>query len=355
MKERNYGIDFLRILSMFMVVTLHVLGQGGILKNAVGINYWVAWLMEITCFCAVNCFAIISGYVMCGSSVKYSRLIELWFQTVFYSVSITAIYFILRPDAITLKTTLRAIFPVSHKHYWYISAYFGLYLLIPLVNAAIKNIRRKTLEFFLIATFIIMIILPTALGGDPYILNGGYSVIWLLLLYILGAYIKMYDITSLVKRRTALITFVGCVFVTIFSKFILEKIGGSINKLITPSFLINYTSPTIILTGISLFIFFAKTKFPTKINKLISVLAPASLGVYIIHNCAPIWSYFIKDFSKGFVKYNFLVLPILVIASALAIYIICSIIDLARIYIFKKLKVYDFCVKLETKLTKKFN
>ena len=32
---RNYGIDLLRIVSMFMVVLLHTLGQGGILKSTV--------------------------------------------------------------------------------------------------------------------------------------------------------------------------------------------------------------------------------------------------------------------------------------------------------------------------------
>ena len=31
-KERNYGIDALRLLSMLMVVGLHVFGQGGILS-----------------------------------------------------------------------------------------------------------------------------------------------------------------------------------------------------------------------------------------------------------------------------------------------------------------------------------
>ena len=30
-KERNYGIDLLRIVSMFMVVVLHVVGHGDIL------------------------------------------------------------------------------------------------------------------------------------------------------------------------------------------------------------------------------------------------------------------------------------------------------------------------------------
>ena len=30
-QQRNHGIDLLRMVSMFMVVVLHVLGQGGIL------------------------------------------------------------------------------------------------------------------------------------------------------------------------------------------------------------------------------------------------------------------------------------------------------------------------------------
>ena len=44
--KRNYGIDILKILSMFMVVVLHVLGQGGVLKHALDLtlNDTVAWL-----------------------------------------------------------------------------------------------------------------------------------------------------------------------------------------------------------------------------------------------------------------------------------------------------------------------
>lgn len=33
MKERNYGIDLLRVISMIGVMALHVLGHGGVLAN----------------------------------------------------------------------------------------------------------------------------------------------------------------------------------------------------------------------------------------------------------------------------------------------------------------------------------
>ena len=34
--KRNYGIDLLRLVAMFLVVVLHVLGQGGVLANVRG-------------------------------------------------------------------------------------------------------------------------------------------------------------------------------------------------------------------------------------------------------------------------------------------------------------------------------
>ena len=46
-RERNYGIDLLRLVSMFMVVILHVLGAGGILEATGGMVFHnrAAWLL----------------------------------------------------------------------------------------------------------------------------------------------------------------------------------------------------------------------------------------------------------------------------------------------------------------------
>lgn len=60
MRKRNYGLDLLRIISMCMVFTLHILGQGGILSAVTPytVNYRVAWLLEICSFGAVNCYGL---------------------------------------------------------------------------------------------------------------------------------------------------------------------------------------------------------------------------------------------------------------------------------------------------------
>ena len=65
-KEYNRGIELLRIILMFMVVILHVLGAGGILSNADPMSgqYFAGWALETVCYGAVDTFALVSGYVM---------------------------------------------------------------------------------------------------------------------------------------------------------------------------------------------------------------------------------------------------------------------------------------------------
>ena len=81
--NRNYGIDLLRIFSMFLIVILHSLGHGGVLSSTVinSSQYKFSWLLEIISYCAVDIFALISGYVSYTGNEKktnYSNYFNLW-------------------------------------------------------------------------------------------------------------------------------------------------------------------------------------------------------------------------------------------------------------------------------------
>lgn len=83
--EKNYGIEWLRILSMYMVAVLHTLGQGGIIGSFKqgDLSFSIAWFLETAAFGAVDCFALISGYVGYHSHFRYKKGLRLWFQTFF--------------------------------------------------------------------------------------------------------------------------------------------------------------------------------------------------------------------------------------------------------------------------------
>ncbi len=51
MKRRNYGIDLLRIVAMYMIVLYHCLLLGGVITKATqigigSINYDISWLLD---------------------------------------------------------------------------------------------------------------------------------------------------------------------------------------------------------------------------------------------------------------------------------------------------------------------
>ena len=144
---RNYGIDLMRMLAMLFVTILHVLGQGGILNGAEprSANYWIAWFMEVGAYCAVNCYALISGYVGVNSKYKYSSVILLWLRVVFYTILITGIFSVILPEAVSLVHWKNAVFPVMTGQYWYFTAYFCLYLLTPFINKMIQEMSGKAL------------------------------------------------------------------------------------------------------------------------------------------------------------------------------------------------------------------
>ena len=188
--EKNYGIEWLRILSMYMVAVLHTLGQGGILGSFKqgDLSFSIAWFLETAAFGAVDCFALISGYVGYHSHFRYKKGLRLWFQTFFYTLGITIVFAIFMPEAVTNDQWIAAFFPIMKKQYWYMTAYAGLFILIPILNRAIVNLSGRELLKICIAIFLVFSLIPTLLNETVFGLGGGYSAIWLLLLYICGGF-----------------------------------------------------------------------------------------------------------------------------------------------------------------------
>lgn len=201
--KRNYSIDLLRIVSMNMIVLLHIIGCGGILENTrlFTLNYEVSWLLEILCYCAVNCYALISGYVMCYSEIKYNKIVELWFQVVFYTIGITLLFNIFNPSSINNVDILKAFIPMMSNQYWYFTSYTGMFFFIPLMNHVINTMEKKKIEVLLVSSIILFVIFPMFLLAqfDPFYIIDGYSMIWLMTLYLFGAYFRKYSIQKNLK------------------------------------------------------------------------------------------------------------------------------------------------------------
>ncbi|UVD34101.1 acyltransferase family protein [Lacticaseibacillus paracasei] len=119
--ERNYGIDLLRIFSMVSVVILHNLYQGGILPQLKtnNPNWWQFWLLENLAIVAVNVFAMITGYVSMMHRFKSDRVLQVVFQTIFWSVTVSVTLYQLRMP-ISVETVKASFYPLAQ--FWYVNA-----------------------------------------------------------------------------------------------------------------------------------------------------------------------------------------------------------------------------------------
>ena len=355
-KERNYGIDALRIVSMFFVIILHCIGRGGILASSVvnSPQYKFAWILEIIAYCAVDIFALISGYVS-YKKTKLKSYINLWFMVVYYCLLIVLFYQITNPSIITSKDYIVSFFPVTNNSYWYFTAYTGLFVLKPLLDKAINNMDEVTLKKLFYVIIGIFSIYGTITKG--FGLGKGYSVIWLIILYLLGAIMSKCEIGKKIKGYQVIIGLFILVLITYVTRIYwtgeIVFLKSNFNILVNAKTLVDYTSPSILGIAILLLIGFSKIKFNKGLQKVIAFGASSAFAVYLINTHYLVWNNYMLNLFKDLGNSSILVIAYTVIGFAILFVVGSILIDKVRIYLFKILKVNVIGEKLDNKLMKR--
>ena len=262
--EWNHGIELLRIFAMLLAAVLHILKKGGVITASEGnlAAYSTVWLLEAAAYCAVNCYALISGYVGYSDRPKPLRLarcIELWLQVVFYSVIITTVYCIAGVGSVGVSDFADAFLPVTSKQYWYFTAYIGMFFFIPLLNALVRRLNRRALVslcIMLIAVFSLYDTFASFWKKDPLALVGGHSPLWLGVLYIFGAAMKKLRVPESMSSKKALLIYASAAVFTALFKIT----GDRLLRFVPGSLFVRDTSPTVLLCAAALLVAFARFK-----------------------------------------------------------------------------------------------
>lgn len=347
--KRNYGVDLLRLFAMFMVTILHTLGHGGVLNAATGEKGNLIWIFEIGAYCAVNCYAMISGYVSYSEKekpYKYSKFATMWIQVVFYSFGITLLWHLLGKATIDATTFKNALLPVTTAHYWYFTAYAGLFFMIPWLNRFVRKISQNDMTRFVVIAFVIFSCYSNYCRikyGDVFKFGNGYSFVWLTIMFLIGSWLKKCEIPQKVKGISAILAIGICMVITCVLKFFSQT-----NK----DFFVSYISPTVIIMAMCYIIIFSKMKFNSFFNAIIKFLSPAAFGIYLIHEQNLIRGSCITDRFTWIAELPLKQIPFAIIGCALTIFVICLIIERTRLLLFNMLwinKAIEFVAfKIET-------
>ena len=350
---RNYGIDLLRILSMIMIAVIHVIKRSEISTSLplLSLSSATIWLLEIAVYGAVDCYALISGYVSYGRNThKYANLLYLCLQALFYMVISTALMLVFDRQSVGMMDILATLFPFAYNTYWYFTAYFCLFFFLPTLNHLVDTLSKPAMTRLIVLLFTVFSLLPTLFHSDFPYSRDGYSFLWLVVLYLFGAYMRKYGVSFFKRNGTHLLGYAVCVLLTWASKLVIDRLGAVFSWFpIDGYYLIGYTSPTILIGAVCLLLFFKNLTPGRPAVRFAKIFAPVSFGVYLFHESPFIRNHIITGAFKSFVSLNPFVLPLAVLGAALGIWLVSSLVDGVRLKLFDLLRVRAFCAAAERK------
>lgn len=210
MKERQSNIELLRIVCMFMIVMHHFatnVWYPGMAHVHTPTSTGEALVLLSHClfFIGVNCFVLISGYFSIKTSLK--GFLHLYGFYAFYALLIAltqyfgdAQYAIMPLGEKCFHIAIHSLMPWDNNDFWFLNAYLALFMMAPMLNAAIASMEKP----MYLRVLVLLTILNVVFGGffSIDLLNTwGFCVAQFVYLYMIGGYIRKYVTLETIKAH----------------------------------------------------------------------------------------------------------------------------------------------------------
>lgn len=346
-KERMANLELLRIVSMLLIVVLHFLGKGGWLTELTEASMprmgYVAWGLEALAIGSLNVYMLLSGYFLIESSFKVKRLLQLFLQVLFYSITIgviAAAFGCLPEESFSIYYLATLCLPVSTNHYWFMTAYFLMYLFMPLLTQGVKKLTKQQFQivlfFLLFVVCMVKSVVPIKLSTDMQ----GYDCIWYMCVFLVAAYIRLYGIPFFKNAGRSLLVYLASgagIFALAFALRFLYLRTGKLSNMLTVSY--NYNHILTLLASVAFFYLFCHVKIKQGVfSRFICRIAPYTLGVYLWHEHIAIryewqdWLYVVAGMPD-----NGVMLVLYTLLAAALVFVIGILLDMLRSLLFRML------------------
>lgn len=358
--KRNSNIEILRIISMFLIVLGHFAWQtkwsfspnDSIVHVASVHSLWIGGKL------GVNIFVLISGYFLIKSNFKVKSFVSVWLTSYFYAWIIFILYSFFIVHDLSLKDLIKTIFMGSAGYLnWFVTAYLIMYVLHPFLNKLILSLKRRELLSLILLSVLIFSIFET-IFKNPSIGTTGDDAIWLIIVYFIGAFIRLNEKRLIEITNLNLFLFLGLSLAlsisTVFALDYVNLIKNISNSSYFYGKFIGGTSPLQLVSAICIFIIFIK-RAPVQI-KWVNSVARTTFAIYLIHANTLIVNWFWNDIVRAqrFQDTSFVFVYAIVIT--IGVFVSCSAIDMVRTKVMTRVDfklislISDFLEKCHTKL-----
>lgn len=286
MKERNCGIDLLKIVLAFMVITIHIHanGTGQVLLYSTT-QPWKALATFVTflCYPAVNTYILITGYYSYETKKELNGIVKslslLWLSAVFFSLFGYTISIVFG-NTFNIIDLIKRFFPITRGVWWFYTVYFALMLLSPFINKMLDSININEHRMLLFILLLVLSILPTFVNWEGQLgSNYGYSLIWFIALYITGAYLQRINCLDTKSIKKCFVS-IGAYLCATISLYVVPKVLSILG--ISASFAM-YNSILVYIQAIALFIAFGNMRLSNGMIKIVASISGLALASYFLH------------------------------------------------------------------------
>ena len=277
-QKRHSGFETMRILSMVMIVLMHGIGHGGLGSAAPqgSAAFWIYWLLFILARVSTNCFVMLSGYYLSErkGAVRAGRLFRIGAQVWFYSMLTFCVA--VKAGAVPLSaiSLLRALLPLTSNGYWFASAYFLMYLSVPVLNAVVQSLDRRQYKTLLLVALLLQSVWGTLFywATDETFVNNGYSFIWFYTLYFIAAYFR-------------LLAYLAASAAGLFNRMLALRVENALHLNGFVNTVNGYQALATVIASAAMFLLFQNIHIRSDYwRRWVFRLAPLSFGVYLLHD-----------------------------------------------------------------------
>lgn len=272
----------------------------------------------------INCFIMITGYFMCKSNISVHKFLKLVGEYVFYRFTCNLIFLISGYQSFSVGGFLQSLNPVRSIDKNFFSCFILFYLFIPFLNILLRNMNRKQHTCLLLLCGFLYIYL-----GTRHSVTMNY-VSWFIVIYFIAAYIRLYPSRFFSKTRLWGLLTIG--FMTAATaNIILRTLTGTNPNAKTVYYYVSDANKFFaVAIGVCAFLFFKNLRIPRL--SFINTVAASTFGVLCIHaNSDTMRQWLWSNLLDNVGHYSSAWMPLHAIGSVMAIFTVCTLIDMARI------------------------
>lgn len=251
--KRESNLELLRLISMYMIVLIHANMYLGHFCHGIGAKVFNGFVNGI-CNVGVTCFVLISGYF--GMKFSIRKLVKMECMMITFSLLELGLVFALFPGKLQgadlLEALVKACLPFVTRKYWFYSAYVCVFLLSGFIEKMIGALEKKEFRNLLAMLLGLFSVLPTLFYFEV-IPDNGKGFVQMLIIYLLGRYIRKYKDTKLPTGKALGVLFILWLFNGV-SHEIPVQIGGIYHHLCKDNSITN------IVIAVIIFYFFKNLK-----------------------------------------------------------------------------------------------